>query len=198
MNTLFNPENAIPVEEGDEMDALMEIVEKRVKTLRSQIIADIFKEFTTTAKDERKALLATASKDFASMVEESVKRVMTEGIAQGQQNTNERLDDLVTRQKSLCACTERIEEGIRAVEMQTKNAAESAKDGAMSADAPASPAMPQIAPVDEGRLVAAIVAALPQKQEAMAEAVTPVTRSWNFTVKRDDYSRIKSVTANPI
>ena len=184
----FNPDKAEELEEhfeDAELSFLTDTIERRVKSLRAQVISDAFKELVKFAKEERKQLVEAMKKEVVGAMKEELAtatassieeiKASTGNITKGAGDTHQRIESLVKRLETAFATRPKNEVKLGPLHSAIANL------------------HAHISRAEEQRCT---------EHEAAMEEIrknkpqAPQKPSYVFTVERDDYGRIKNIRAD--
>lgn len=205
----FNPDRAILVDEtddiGDEIDGLLGRIDAKAQSLRTKVIADLFREFDKLVKQERETILAEAMKDCRTTIEALNAAVtkISESVTASGAKAGDVQGDVLAKTETLALGQIRLEKMLRAMD---------ARDAAKPDIVPGTAQMVSDAVSQALAGLKNDIVLLAEKQngddlatrQGMLDAIQAVKRvepmkrsGWNFKVERDERARITNVVATP-
>lgn len=201
MKPRFNPDNAVEVED-DVFDRFMEQMSARSQTKQLQQATDALRVLLEMTRKDSENLLSKYKEEFDQLIKkrdeqlkDTLSEVVQEAAAGAQDQTKlvidavgESSDLMVSKADNLSTALGRVEKSVRDLASAPKGVE---PDNAAIRGLVAEVAMLRSKielPRDDK------MGALMDLVRSMKEAVPP-KKSWRFSVERDEYARIKNVTA---
>lgn len=201
MKARFDPDNAVEVED-DIFDRFMEQMSARSQTKQLQQATDALRVLLEMTRKDSEGLLAKYTLEFDEMVKKRdiilqamLAKVVRDATSGSESQSKEVIDAVGESFDRMMSKTDSLSTAVTRVEKLVKDLA-SAPKGAEPDNASIRGLVAEVAmlrsKIDTPREDK--MGALMDLVRSMKEAVPP-KKSWNFSVERDEYARIKNVTA---
>ena len=194
---LFDPENAEMVDEAVEtelMESFTQKIDKQMATIRDQLIATAIKEQAAARAKEQEKLVSKISDAFSQLVKTSAEEVCARV-----ETVSKTVDSVAKVADSVAAELElqskRANNRMDALNAKSKELSETLT--ALANKPPPEPPEEEDDEDEEDDQPDPQIKAILEVVQKLQNTPAPARPTWNFQVKRDDYSRITNIIATP-